>query len=234
MNFLVILLSVILIIVIVYMIYTSIYGTTLISKEVDMKDKIADISASSLTKPDAVRYTYNVWIYMDKPIQNNTSTQIFDRINDLGLFIDGTTSTLSMKLHRRINTNTSSSSHDMEYQISNNFPLQKWTLITISIDNSTIDMYLDGKLVKSVIDTVGIGGMKHSPDNTSNISFGIISGTYMSKFSRVLSPSNPQTAWNSYMEGSGSDKGLANLVNRYNMNISLMRDNAVTRSISLF
>ena len=232
MNFLVILLSVLLIVVIIYMIYTSIYGTTLISKEVDMKDKIADISASSLTKPDAVRYTYNVWIYMDKPIQNNTSTQIFNRINDLGLFIDGTTSTLSMKLYRRKVTNDSSDT--TSYQISNNFPLQKWTLITISIDNSTIDMYLDGKLVKSVIDPVGIGGMKHSPDNTSNISFGVIPGTYMSKFSRVLSPSNPQTAWNLYMEGSGSDKGLANLVNRYNMNISLMRDNAVARSISLF
>jgi hypothetical protein len=199
-----------------------------------MKDRIADINVSSLTKPDAVRYTYNVWIYIDKPIRNEQSTQIFNRENDLGLFIDGTTSTLFMKLHRRTNTNTSSNGHDMKYQISNNFPLQKWTLITISIDNSTIDMYLDGKLVKSVIDTVETNGMKHSPDNTSNISFGIISGTYMSKFSRVLSPSNPQTAWNSYMEGSGSDKGLANLVNRYNMNISLMRDNAVARSISLF
>jgi len=232
MNFLVILLSVILIIVIVYMIYTSIYSTTLISKEVDMKDKIADISASSLTKPDAVRYSYNVWIYMDKPVSGNK--QIFNRINDLGLFIDGTTSTLSMKLYRRISTNLSSTGDDMKYQISNNFPLQKWTLITISIDNSTIDMYLDGKLVKSVIDPVGTDGIKHSPDNTSSISFGGIPGTYMSKFSRVLAPSNPQTAWNLYMEGSGSDKGLANLVNRYNMNISLMRDNAVARSISLF
>lgn len=230
MNFLVILLSVILIIVIVYMMYTSIYGTTLISKEVDMKDKIADINASSLTKPDAVRYTYNVWIYMDKPILGNK--RIFNRKNDLELLIDGTTSTLSMKLYRRIGTNNTSNT--TSYQISNNFPLQKWTLITISIDNSTIDMYLDGKLVKSVIDTVEGNGRKHSPDNTSNISFGVISGTYMSKFSRVLSPSNPQTAWNLYMEGSGSDKGLANLVNRYNMNISLMRDNAVTRSISLF
>lgn len=232
MNFLVILLSVLLIVVIVYMIYTSIYGTTLISKEVDMKDKIADISASSLTKPDAVRYSYNVWIYMDKPILGNK--RIFNRKNDLELLIDGTTSTLSMKLYRRINTNSGSTGGDMKYQISNNFPLQKWTLITISIDNSTIDMYLDGKLVKSVIDTVEGNGRKHSPDNTSNISFGVISGTYMSKFSRVLSPSNPQTAWNLYMEGSGSDKGLANLVNRYNMNISLMRDNAVARSISLF
>jgi hypothetical protein len=158
--------------------------------------------------------------------------QIFKRKNDLGLFIDGTTSTLSMKLYRRKGNNNTSNT--TLYQISNNFPLQKWTLITISIDNSTIDMYLDGKLVKSVIDPVGTGGIKHSPDNTSSISFGVIPGTYMSKFSRVLSPSNPQTAWSLYMEGSGSDKGLANLVNRYNMNISLMRDNAVARSISLF
>ena len=218
----IILLATILIVVIAYMISTSLSTTTSISKEVDMKDKTADISASSLTRPDATRYAYNVWVYMDKPI--TTSASIFSRTRDLGLFINGNTSTLSLQLYRKNATST--------YQITNNFPLQKWVFVTVSVDNSTIDMYLDGKLVKSVIDPSDSNS--HAPDGTSPITFGVLPGTYMTKFSRVLVPSNPQTAWGLYMEGSGSNRGVGNLANRYNVNLSLMKDNVLTNSLSLW
>lgn len=216
----IILLATILIVVIAYMISTAISSTTSISKEVDMKDKTADISASSLTRPDATRYTYNVWLYMDKPIAG--SAPIFSRTSDLGLFINGNTSTLSLQLYRKNAAST--------YQITNNFPLQKWVFVTVSVDNSTIDMYLDGKLVKSVIDVSDANS--HAPDGTSPITFGVLPGTYMMKFSRVLAPSDPQTTWGLYMEGSGSIRG--NLVKRYNVNLSVMKDNVLANSLSLF
>ena len=230
----IILLATLLIVVIAYMITTSISSTTSISKEVDMKDKTADISASSLTRPDATRYSYNLWVYMDKPVAGSSATQIFNRANDLGLFINGPTSTLTLKLYRRVAPgNAGNASGDqVSYQITNNFPLQKWVFVTVSVDNSTIDMYLDGKLVKSVVDTTDT--KHHSPDATAPITFGVIPGTYMTKFSRVLSPSDPQTAWGLYMDGSGSKRGLGNLANRYNVNLSLMKDNVLANSISLW
>jgi hypothetical protein len=224
MDYIIILLATILIVVIAYMISTAVSTTTTMSKEVDMKDKTADISASSLTRPDATRYAYNVWVYMDKPVSGASDVAIFNRAEDLGVFINGATSTLTLKLKRKNTTTT--------YQITNNFPLQKWVLITISVDNSTIDMYLDGKLVKSVIDVSDIN--RHMPDATSPITFGVLPGTYMTKFSRVLSPSDPQTAWSLYMEGSGSKKGLSNLASRYNVNLSLIKDNVVANSFSLW
>ena len=234
MDYPIILLATLLIVVIVYMISTAVSSTTTISKEVDMKDKTADIRASSLTRPDATRYAYNIWVYMDKPIDVTSDLPIFNRTNDLGLFINGSTSTLSLRLYRRTGSSpTGSGKGDIiPYQITNNFPLQKWTLVTVSVDNSTIDMYLDGKLVKSVIDTTA--SKRHVPDGTSPITFGVLPGTYMTRFSRVLSPSDPQTAWSLYMEGSGSKRGLANLVNRYNVNLSLMKDNVLANSISLW
>ena len=234
MDYLIILLATLLIVVIAYMISTAVSSTTAISKEVDMKDKTADISASSLTRPDATRYAYNIWVYMDKPLALTSDAPIFNRKNDLGLFINGSTSTLKLKLYRRTGLNDAGTggSDIIPYQITNNFPLQKWTLITVSVDNSTIDMYLDGKLVKSVIDTTA--SKRHAPDGTSPITFGVLPGTYMTRFSRVLSPSDPQTAWGLYMEGSGSKRGLANLVNRYNVNLSLMKDNVLANSISLW
>jgi hypothetical protein len=223
MDYIIILLATILIVVIAYMISTTVSTTTTISKEVDMKDKTADISASTLTRPDATRYAYNIWVYMDKPASLSDSP-IFNRANDLGLFINGATSTLTLKLYRKNAATT--------YQITNNFPLQKWTLVTVSVDNSTIDMYLDGKLVKSVIDASDSN--RHMPDATSSIVFGVLPGTYMTKFSRVLSPSDPQTAWGLYMEGSGSKRGLSNLASRYNVNLSLMKDNVLANSFSLW
>ncbi len=234
MDYLIILLATLLIVVIAYMIMTSLSTTTSISKEVDMKDKTADISASSLTRPDATRYTYNIWVYMDKPLTGTSDVPIFNRKNDLGLFINGSTSTLSLKLYRRIGNNDAGTTGAdiIPYQITNNFPLQKWVLVTVSVDNSTIDMYLDGKLIKSVIDTTA--SKRHVPDGESPITFGVLPGTYMTKFSRVLSPSDPQTAWGLYMEGSGSKRGITSLANRYNVNLSLMKDNVLANSISLW
>lgn len=232
MDYIIILLATILIVVIAYMISTAISSTTTISDEVDMKNKSADISASSLSRPDATRYSYNIWIYMDKPFTGNKL--IFNRANDLGLGINGTTSILSLKLYRRNPPATAVLANDKLYEITNNFPLQKWVFITISVDNSTIDIYLDGKLVKSVIDTVDTGAIRHNPDQISPITFDVIDGTYMTRFSRILSASDPQTAWNLYMKGSGSKRGLSNLVNRYNVNLSLVKDNVQAKSISLF
>ena len=211
MNLLVIFLATLLVVIIAYMLFSSYFSsTTTLSSELDMKDKIEDITVSKLSRPDATRYSYNVWLYVDKPLSGNES-KIYDRAGDLGLYLNGPNSNLSMKLHRMPGA---SNVNDKTYQISNNFPLQKWVFVTISVDNSTIDIYLDGKLIKSVIDVVGPGTTRHLPDATSSITFGVNPGTYMAKFSRTLSPSDPQTAWSAYMAGSGSKKGeVASVIN---------------------
>ena len=234
MEYLIILLGTLLVVIIVYMLYTNYFiSTTQLSGEVDMKDKTADITVDKLTRPDATRYAYNIWIYVDKPLSGMRT--IFNRANDLGLFLDGSTSTLGVKLYRRAGTANAVDADNAEYQLSNNFPLQRWVYITISVDNSTIDMYLDGKLVKSVVaETIQISNKSHTPDATSSITFGVNPGTYMTKFSRITIPSDPQTAWSSYMEGSGSKMGLGNLANRYNVNLAIMKDNLPSNTISLW
>ena len=233
MNYLIILLGTLLVVIIVYMLYTNYFSsTTQLSGEVDMKDKTANITVDKLTRPDSTRYSYNIWIYVDKPASE--SRTIFDRANDLGLFLNGDTSTLEVRLYRRYGS-TAIADDNAVYQLSNNFPLQKWVYITISVDNSTIDMYLDGKLVKSAIAERTISGNKsHTPDATSPITFGVNPGTYMTKFNRKLAPSDPQTAWSSYMEGSGSNMGLGNLANRYNINLAISKDNIVSNTIPLW
>ena len=234
MNYLIVLLGTLLVVIIVYMLYTNYFSsTTKLSGEIDMKDKTADITVDKLTKPDSTRYSYNIWIYVDKPVSG--SRIIFDRPNDLGLFLNGDTSVLEVKLYRRAGTSTALEADNSVYQLSNNFPLQKWVYVTVSVDNSTIDMYLDGKLVKSAIaERTATGNKSHTPDTTSPIKFGVNPGTYMTKFNRKLGPSDPQTTWSSYMEGSGSAMGLSSLVNKYNINLAISKDNILSNTISLW
>jgi hypothetical protein len=215
MDFLVIFLAILLIVVIFYMVYTKSDNTK--SKiEVDMSAQLADITSDKLVKPDAVSYTYKVWLYVDKPI--SSTAFIFARDKDLTLKLNGTTSVLSV-------TTKHESSPDITHMITNNFPLQKWVYVVISVDNATIDMYLDGKLVKSVVDM-------HTPDGTSPIKFGINSGVFMSKFNRVVGASDPQTVWSDYLDGSGS--GLSNLANKYSVNLTVLKDNVLSTSVSLW
>ena len=232
MDYLIVFLGTLLVVIIVYMLYTNYFSsTTQLSGEIDMKDKPADITVDKLTRPDASRYAYNIWIYIDKPLSSTAASpsKIFDRANDLGLFLDGNTSNLTLRLHRGRNT----PANDVTYQLSNNFPLQKWVYITISVDNSMIDMYLDGKLVKSVI-AEAISTVSHRPDAVSGITFGLNPGAYMTKFNRTLTPSDPQTAWSTYMDGSGSKMGLGNLANRYNVDLSIMKDSLNVNTIPLW
>jgi len=235
MTYLIVLLGTLLVVLIFYMLYSNYFSsTTQLSGEIDMKDKTADITVDKLTRPDATRYSYNIWLYVDKPLSG--SNTIFNRVNDLGLFLDGNTSTLSVRVHRRgAGTSTALLEDDTPYQLSNNFPLQKWVYVTISVDNSAIDMYLDGKLIKSVItERIADGNKTHRPDDAASIKFGVNPGTYMSKFNRKLVTSDPQTVWSSYMEGSGSSMGIGKLSNRYNVNLSIAKDNIISNTIPIW
>lgn len=103
-----------------------------------------------------------------------------------------------------------------------NIPLQKWTNIIISVNTKVIDVYLNGKLVKTCImqkpPVLGTTQEKVflTPGNgftgeTANFRF----------FSDSL---NPQQAWNVYKSGYGSGI-LSGLLNKYKLKVAFMKDN---------
>ena len=230
MNPVIIGLGVVLVVIIVYMIFGNyLTGTTSVAKEQDMTKSIAAITADQLSVPDAQRYSYGLWIYVNAwPKTLNAtggviSTPIFTRENDMDLQLTGTTGTLVLVVYKG-----TSSSANKEIQITNNFPLQKWTYITISKDNTTVDLYLDGKLVKSVaIETT------HKPDATSPINFGLVKdgSAFLAKFTRRPRVADPQSVWNDYMGGSGT--GTAGN-GKLNVNLSLLKDNVETSKFAIW
>ena len=95
MNPVIIGLGVVLVVVLVYMIFGNyLTGTTSVAKEQDMTKSIAAITADQLSVPDAQRYSYGLWIYVNA--WPKTETFIFDRPNDMKLVLVGTTGTLNL------------------------------------------------------------------------------------------------------------------------------------------
>ena len=113
------------------------------------------------------------------------------------------------------------------------FPLQKWVNLIISFNGSAMDVYVDGKLVKScVVD----GGSKLS-DTTSivlgdetkkppNDDVGFITNVKLKS-----TPIAPQEAWDIYSQGFGGSP-WSDILNKYKVKLSFIVDNQEQTSIS--
>ena len=89
--------------------------------------------------PSATRYAFGIWVYV-KSWNNNIKT-IFEFPGKIKIYLDASTPTLSVSINTTVGNPT-------VVKLTQNFPLQKWTYVTVSVDNSYIDSYIDGKLVK--------------------------------------------------------------------------------------
>ena len=113
-----------------------------------------------------------------------------------------------------------------EIVITDNFPFQSWVHLIISVDNSYIDIYMNGKLIKSVKDS----GIK-LPSLTSPLKFEI-SQTYLAKFERTTDPTDPQTAWSRYLDGNGENP-INKLTGDYNLALSFKKGDGKSTAYNL-
>jgi len=110
-----------------------------------------------------------------------------------------------------------------------NIPIQKWVNVIVSLYGRTLDVYLDGKLVRTCV----IPGVPRV-DNDMDINVtprGGFSG-WTSAFKYWSNASNPQEAYNIYKDGFG--KGiLANAISKYRLRFSMVKDNKVKSSFEI-
>jgi len=109
-----------------------------------------------------------------------------------------------------------------------NVPIQKWVNLVISVYGRTMDVYIDGKLVKTCL-LPGIANI-----NTNSNIYVTPSGGFngwTSKFQYYPSPINPQDAWNIYLSGYSSS--WFNLMNSYQVQLSLIENGTTQNSITI-
>jgi hypothetical protein len=104
-----------------------------------------------------------------------------------------------------------------------NVPIQKWVNLLISVYGRTLDVYIDGKLVKTCL-LPGVANI----NNNSSIHVTPMGGFdgWTSKLQYYPNALNPQDAWNIYVKGYG---GSSNLFGSYEVQVSLV-ENGTTQS----
>jgi len=102
-----------------------------------------------------------------------------------------------------------------------NVPIQKWVNVIISLFGLTLDIYLDGKLVRTCV-MPGVPQINNAADiNVTNK--GGFSG-WTTNFKYWSDASNPQEVYNIYKAGFGGSI-LGNALSKYRLQVSVLKDN---------
>lgn len=239
MNPLVIVLGVILVVIILMSTFSKFFsGESSLASKANLVNGIPDIPVSALSKKDSANRTYSIWTYVNV-WTTGANKMILGRTGDILLFLDASTATLKCKV-RPESASASGISSDLDkanggtgtisntIDITNNFPIQKWVFITVVVDTSGVcDLYLDGKLVKSVkITDVSIA------DSTQPIKFGKGHDTYIADAKFLPKTLGPKDVWSDYSKGN-SGSSIKSAVGSYNVNLSILKDNVKTSSYTI-
>lgn len=226
MNYLLILLGIVLIFII-YTLYVKLLGdNSVLSKNTYLKTSIPPVDLNTLANPGSTRYAYSFWLHVNNLTTDVPVFTVLKGSGDTsGIFkVElATTLVLSVKIANKssvIDANTK------PIQIAPNFPLQKWVFVIISLENSQLDLYLDGKIVNSRL----LASPPAIPDGIGpSITFGN-GDMFISKLNRQPKPMDPQTAWSMYMSGNG----FSNLFSSYGLNMVFSKDQVEQKNFAIF
>jgi hypothetical protein len=200
-------------------------------------EKIIPASDLSSSTNNTSNFTYSVWFYIeDWTYRYGQEKVILTRIDSdrnpspqiaLGAFQNN----LNVSLQTYPDgSNTDSSSVSQTHNCNiKNVPIQSWVNALISVNGRTLDVYIDGKLVRTCV----MPGVAKIASNAPVIITprGGFSG-YTAKIEYWANATNPQEAWNIYRGGYGGSI-LGNLFNKYRIKVSFIEDNKEQSSFEL-
>mgnify|MGYP000061092912 FL=1 len=241
MNYVVIILGVI-VIILIYILVRVITATAVeLTASANLNDNISAIEIRN--SPGSYRYAYGLWIYVNS-WDNGAPKTLYKRNNNIKLYLDEQAPSLKCDIRM-------DSGEDKSFVITDNFPLQKWVYIIVSVDNQYVDCYLDGKLVRSgraYTDTVEettndedettsetIIEVPSISDAADNIKLGGDNrwDAYVTKFKHWSGPVNPETAHSEYLAGNGQSS-FRNFFSRYGLDILIKKDDVEQTKLSIF
>ena len=110
-----------------------------------------------------------------------------------------------------------------------NIPIQKWVNLIVSVYGTTLDAYIDGKLVSTFI-LNGIAKV-NSGNSVFLTPLGGFNG-FTARFQYFPNPLNPQDAWNIYRDGYGANF-LSSLLGSYQLQVALINNGVVQNKLTV-
>jgi len=193
MNVALILVIIVILVIVFYIVY---YVQSASQSVLDLLKTNDVIPSKDISNPASTSFSYNMWVYVNTWSSNNEKVIVYAEtpgaVKKFKLYLDATSPTLKADV-----LTTAPTSSTKTVTITNNFPIQRWVYIVVSVEGPVVDCYLDGKLVKSQ-------QLQYLPNMAGDysIKYGNFDA-FLTKFTRISKPTDPQMAWNDYMAGNG-------------------------------
>lgn len=183
------------------------------------------LQGSNLPNSFKANSAISIWFYIKKWV-DGTKVIVFKKVEDILFNVEFKPRTNTI----RIFPTSGAPNSDLDCEISD-FPLQKWVNLIVSFNGSAMDVYVDGKLVKSCVvnlgsrlnetDTIVLGDSTKNQDDVG----------FITNVKLKASPIAPQEAWDIYSQGFGGSP-WSDLLNKYKVKLSFIVDNQEQTSIS--
>jgi len=180
-------------------------------------------------------YTYSIWMYVDDWSYRTTDKKIVFSRGFRGtpqMYLDGPENNLTVSILTYPSDQTPANANQNYLNFTcgvKNVPLQTWTNIIVSVNGRSLDIYMNGKLVRTcVLPGVPYVDPKSSVYLTPKGGF----AGYTAKFNYWADAISPQQGWNIYKDGPGGNM-LGNLLNQYKIQINFMKGNDTEASVTI-
>ena len=210
---------------VVYLLSWFFNGTKSLSNFADAKTELV-IPASSLPAGASVNYAYSIWLYIDDWSYRYGSEKI--------IFCRGNTQLMPGVSLNPIENNLTiavalTDTKELFKCTVKDIPIQKWTNLIVTLNNKSLDTYINGKLVKTCV--------LPSPafvDDAASVYLTPLTGFsgYTSRFNYWNDTVNPQQAWNIYKSGPGGNI-FSNFLNLYKIQLNFLKGDTVEASITI-
>jgi len=231
MNYILIIIGFI-VVVGLYMLYKYLTNKTLTSGIVQLNNPDAyTYGYEKLQSPTSKTYSFAGWMFLTGQTTGSNGGYIFQRSktkNDkstmnIGLFINGTTLSLY-----------GGQQSAALFTVTNQIPLQKWIYVVVNVNGDLVEVYLNGKIVKTVQFTGGTLTNKFSATASLIIGDSASIQGYMTQFILVSQLLDASTVWKNYLNGNGLSNQFLSYFMPYNINMTVSKDDVVQRQFSIF
>jgi hypothetical protein len=224
------------VVIAIYILYVSLFKDNTREHLLSMHDarKSITIDGSSLPDGATADYTYSIWLYI-----SNWNYRVGEKKIILSRAKSGEAPAPEISLGSMLNNievslGTYAEGHSGQAMTHTctleNVPLQKWVNVIITLNNRALDIYLDGKLVRTCV-MPGVPKMNSGVPLTVTPNGGFEGyASNLSYYSRAV---NPREAYEIYREGPPGSSFLGGLINKYRLRIEFLKGDKVVNELDL-
>jgi hypothetical protein len=228
-------LIVILVIILIYVIMWMFAKSTQLTRMANGNVQQIILASTLSNNKNSNNYTYSTWFYINDWNYRFGEPKIIlgrlDKDNNPGpsITLDAMENNVTVAVACYPVSNSASAAPLVHQCSVANIPLQKWVNLIVSLYGRTLDLYLDGKLVRTCVLP---GVAKVNPDTNVLVTPAGGFNGWTTNFQYWPSASNPQEAYNIYKGGFGGST-LGNLFNKFRIKVSFLTDNQERSSFEL-